>query len=222
MRETLGMPASATDAVTRELEAALPARDEVEGTRGRILRAALVLFATRGYHASSIRDIATEAGLGSASLYSHFSSKESILAELVFIGHDEHQRRLMTALLGAGPRPRDQLAALVRAHVLSHTEFPVLALVANRGIRDLSPGAAAASVALSNHSSALLTEVLERGVRMDGFVVDNELVVSGVIATMGSSVASWWPSRSDLISAEELADGHATLALRMVGISPDA
>jgi AcrR family transcriptional regulator len=216
------MSAMGLEISTRELEAPLPPREDVEGTRGRILRAALVLFATRGYHASSIRDVATEAGLGSASLYSHFSSKESILAELVFIGHDEHQRRLMTALLGAGARPRDQLAALVRAHVLSHTEFPVLAIVANRGIRDLSPGAAAPSVALSNHSAALLTEVLERGVAMDGFVVDNGLVVGGVIATMGSSVASWWPSRADLITAEELADGHAMLALRMVGITPDA
>lgn len=212
------MPLGLSEADVK-ISAALPKRPEIEGTRGRILLAALELFAQRGFHAASIRDIAEQAGLVSASLYSHFPSKEAILAELVFLGHDEHQRRLMTALLGAGPRPRDQLAALVRTHVLSHAEFPVLAVVANRGIRELSPSAAAPSLALSNHSSALLSEVLERGVASDEFVLDDELVVSGVIATMGASVSTWWPPRSHLITAERLADGQARLALRMVGIS---
>jgi AcrR family transcriptional regulator len=200
--------------------ALLPPRPEVEGTRGRILTAALDLFATQGFHAASIRDIAAHADLGSASLYSHFASKEAILAELVFIGHDEHQRRLLSALLVAGTRPRDQLASLVRAHVVSHTEYPVLAVVANRGLRELSPETSAASVAVSNHSSAVLSEVVQRGVAMDGFDVTDELVVCGAIATMGSSVATWWPPRADQIAAQKLADGYAELALRMVGICP--
>lgn len=202
--------------------AALPSRPAVEGTRGRILLAALDLFATRGFHAASIRDIASHADLGSASLYSHFASKEAILAELVFIGHDEHQRRLITALLSAGPRPREQLAALVRAHVLGHTEFPVLAVVTNAGLKDLSPESAAPAMALNQHSASLVAEVVQRGVELDGFRVTNALIVCGAIATMGSSVATWWPPRSDLITAQELADGHAELALRMVGLGcPD-
>lgn len=216
------MPVRAAALGSNEAEPPLPPRAEAEGTRGRILVAALDLFAHRGYHASSIRDIATHSGLGSASLYSHFASKEAILAELVFIGHDEHQRRLMSALLGSGPRPRDQLAALVRSHVLSHTEFPVLAVVANRGIRELSSTAAAPAQALSDHSASLLAEVLHRGVQMDDFVVGNELLVGGAIATMGSSVATWWPPRAHLVSSEELADEYAALALRMVGVEPGA
>lgn len=198
--------------------AVLPARPEVTGTRGRILTAALDLFATAGYHASSIRDIAAHADLGSASLYSHFASKEAILAELVLIGHDEHQRRLITALLGAGTRPRDQLAALVRTHVLSHTEFPVLAVVANRGLQELSQQAAAPAWALNRHSGSVLAEVVQRGIALDGFQVTNEMVVCGAIATMGASVATWWPPRAEQITPDELADGQVELALRMVGL----
>ena len=87
----------------------------VEGTRGRILVAGLKLFADRGFHATSIRDVAAAAGVQSASLYSHFPSKESILAELVLLGHEEHHRRIVTAMLEAGADPTAQLAALVRA-----------------------------------------------------------------------------------------------------------
>lgn len=197
----------------------LPERAEVEGTRGRILLAALELFATRGYHASSIRDVGAEAGLGSASLYSHFASKEALLAELVLIGHDEHHRRLVAALLEAGSRPRDQLVALVRAHVRGHAEFPVLATVANTGLQYLSPEAAAPSLALRKHSESVLYEVVVRGQTKDGFKVDNMVELTCVaIATMGSSIASWWPRNSPATSVAALADTYAVLALRMVGL----
>src|SRR5450432_3077518 len=67
---------------------ALPPRPATDGTRGRILRAGLGLFAEHGFHGTSIRDIAAEAAVQSASLYAHFPSKEAILAELVLAGHE--------------------------------------------------------------------------------------------------------------------------------------
>jgi AcrR family transcriptional regulator len=41
------------------------------------------VFATKGYVASSVRDIAEEAGILSGSLYHHFTSKDDMLAELL-------------------------------------------------------------------------------------------------------------------------------------------
>lgn len=49
--------------------------------RDDILLAAAALFASKGYAATSIRDIAESVGLLSGSLYYHFSSKEEILLE---------------------------------------------------------------------------------------------------------------------------------------------
>src|SRR5688572_28744803 len=68
-------------------------------TRVRILAGGLELFAARGYHATSIRDIAGAATIQSASLYSHFAAKEAILAELVLLAHDVHHRALVSALM---------------------------------------------------------------------------------------------------------------------------
>jgi len=142
---------------------ALPPRPATDGTRGRILRAGLGLFAEHGFHGTSIRDIAAEAAVQSASLYAHFPSKEAILAELVLAGHEEHHTRLVTALLETGADPRDRLAALVRAHVQAHTDYPMLAVVANSEMHALSATAAAPAAAVRRQSEALLAEVLAMG-----------------------------------------------------------
>lgn len=51
--------------------------------RNQILAIAARLFATGGYSATTVRDIADEAGILSGSLYHHFSSKEAIARELL-------------------------------------------------------------------------------------------------------------------------------------------
>jgi AcrR family transcriptional regulator len=48
-------------------------------TREQLLWAALELFGTRGFHATSMKDLATAAGVSPPSIYNHFSSKESLL-----------------------------------------------------------------------------------------------------------------------------------------------
>ena len=52
-------------------------------TRQRILKAAAVLFARRGFHGTSTRDIANEVGIRQPSLFHHFPSKQAMLAELL-------------------------------------------------------------------------------------------------------------------------------------------
>lgn len=52
-------------------------------TRQEILDAALDLFSTQGYEATSISQLAEAVGIRKASLYSHFESKQAILDELL-------------------------------------------------------------------------------------------------------------------------------------------
>lgn len=51
--------------------------------RDEILAIAARLIARRGYSATTVRDIADEAGILSGSLYHHFSSKEAMLQEIL-------------------------------------------------------------------------------------------------------------------------------------------
>jgi len=52
-------------------------------TRDRILDAALDLFATQGYAATSMRQIAAAVGIRAPSLYNHFGGKAALLAALI-------------------------------------------------------------------------------------------------------------------------------------------
>ena len=56
---------------------------EKGNTKNEILEAALNLFSTHGYEATSILQIAEAVGIRKASLYSHFTSKQEILDVLV-------------------------------------------------------------------------------------------------------------------------------------------
>jgi AcrR family transcriptional regulator len=73
-----------------------------EERRVAILDSALAVFADRGYHASSIDDIARDGGISKALIYEHFSSKQQLYAELIQQHADELVERIATAIDEAG------------------------------------------------------------------------------------------------------------------------
>ena len=60
-------------------------------TRQQILQAAYALFLSQGYHGTSMRSIATQAGISLGAIYNHFESKEEIFTELLEAHHPAHQ-----------------------------------------------------------------------------------------------------------------------------------
>ena len=146
------------------VKAELPEGVTPPGTRGRILHAALRLFAEYGFHGTSIRDLARATEINSATLYAHYAAKEDILAELIALGHVELYNGLSTALRAAGPSASERLVALVRAQVHMHADYPLLAVVANNEMHALSPEKAAPALSLREQARQLLYRVLHDGV----------------------------------------------------------
>ena len=60
--------------------------------RDQILEAAIGCFATKGFHQTSIRDIAKSAGISLGNLYNHFSSKAELITEIATIEATEVAR----------------------------------------------------------------------------------------------------------------------------------
>ena len=71
-----------------------------EERRTGILDAALAVFSQRGYHAASIDDIASEAGVSKALIYEHFASKKELYADLIARNARELNQRVAGALVG--------------------------------------------------------------------------------------------------------------------------
>ncbi|MGH2727059.1 MAG: TetR/AcrR family transcriptional regulator, partial [Actinomycetota bacterium] len=189
------------------------------GTAARIEEAALELFFVRGYKSTSMRDIAQALGITAAALYNHYPSKDQILYAMVSRLHQELEGALLAALEAAGPDPRDRLGALVRAHALIHTKYRKDAHVANSEIFSLiEPGRDEVIASRRRMRDSFQAEIgagVERGV----FRVEDALVATFAIINMGIRIAEWFVPGGRL-TAEQVADMHAELALRMVGARP--
>ncbi|MEU6096220.1 hypothetical protein [Streptomyces sp. NPDC047079] len=148
-------------------------------------------------------------------LYAHYPSKGHVLAELVRIGHEEMRTRLTEAAAGTGgDSAARQLAALVRAHVLLHTDYPLLAVVTNSELHALSPELAAPSLQLREECRRLLADVLERGIGSGEFQLDDPLLAVTAIGGLGVQVAQWFGPTLER-TREQVADEYAQFAPRI-------
>ena len=186
------------------------------GARRLVLETALRLFAERGYSGTSIRDIAKACGLQGPTIYSHFPSKEHVLAELLRIAHEEHLRRVRAALLDSQPDPREQVRAYVRAHVSFHTDFPMLAVVGNSELHMLSPALGAPIFQVRKQAEQMLMDIAQRGIDRKVFKVPHDWLAVAAIGGMGLRVAFWYAPDGG-ISPKLVGDSYADFALRILG-----
>lgn len=85
-------------------------------TREDVVRAAGRLFADRGYHGTSMRDLGRELGLLGSSLYSHVSSKQDLLVGVVEEGARLFEASAQRAMQVEGTASQ-RLEALISGHV---------------------------------------------------------------------------------------------------------
>ena len=76
-------------------------RPLVDDKRRRILDAALETFSARGYHGTSVPEVAAAAGVGVGTLYRYFADKNALVNEL----YRDAKLRLRAALLDGLPAP---------------------------------------------------------------------------------------------------------------------
>jgi len=104
-----------------------------ERSKTQILDAALKLFSHKGYGATSVRDIAEEAGVSKGNVYHHFADKEAIFRELL----DEYFGAMSTPdfpfnralATGTFPENLEQLGRAARETVRSYREYVALIYV---------------------------------------------------------------------------------------------
>src|SRR5262249_46895239 len=152
-------------------DAAAPVRKKRRNAEGKgiIEAAALRTFYQRGYHGTSTRDIAAEAGMTAASLYHHFTSKQDILCVVMTQIMQEALRTTPAALLRAGSSPAAQLAALVRAWVQFHAERQIEARVGFSELGSIENQGRRLVIALRDEQELMFREVVLRGVEVGDF-----------------------------------------------------
>jgi len=95
---------------------AVPQRAASEETRRQILDTALSLFREQGFEQTTIRDIATGAGLSLGAAYYYFKSKEAIVGAYYDYVQEEHITRARDAFVRGGSL-QDRLRAALHTKI---------------------------------------------------------------------------------------------------------
>jgi AcrR family transcriptional regulator len=192
---------------------------EVPGDRReQIMALAAEMFFTRGYEATTTRDIGAALGIKSASIYYYFPEKEQILFEIIESVLGQLQAGVEEVAMGEAT-PELRLAAVVVNHVVLHAARPTETTLGDSELRSLNDERYEVSVRRRDAYQGLVVRILEGGADAGRFdLVDAKLTAYAIIA-QSSHVGTWF-RKSGRLSLSRVVEVHAELALRMVDAEP--
>ncbi len=158
--------------------------------RTEILHAALRAFRDKGYHATTLDDIAERLGVRKTALYHYFPDKEAILYEC----HREslaEVSRLLEDARGRSDSPRERLGHLIREHVrvmIETLEGSPLAFE----VSSLSPRRQAAIIAARDAYEQGLRGIIADGIAQGQFrSVDPKVATFAILGAI-NWIARWY------------------------------
>lgn len=187
------------------------------GTSGKVLLAAISLFATRGYNACSMREIAKAVNIGAPAIYNHYDAKTDILiAALDYVLSTFYAAILKHPI----PRsPEDALFCVLRRHVLfavmNRTFARAAASILNPELmtRELPEEARVKYTLAMKEYRIILKELIEQSVPQDARI-DTELQAF-LVHQIVDRAGEWYEPDSPLDPAD-VADQTLELVARML------
>jgi AcrR family transcriptional regulator len=161
-------------------------------SRDDVVRAAGRLFASRGYHGTSMRDLGRELGLLGSSIYSHVTGKQDLLVEVVERGATLFEASARTALARPGTSA-ERLGAFISGHldvVLDHVDEARTFL---NEADALEPESRTRVLAARDHYEAALRTLLEQGIADGSIRADLDPALAGIfILSVVNAVERWY------------------------------
>ncbi len=180
------------------------------------LAAALSAFVDQGYHGTSIRNIASRAGLSVPGLYHHYPSKHALLVGLTNAAMSELLTHSRQALAEAGSSPLDRFNAVVESLLRFHMFRREQAFVASTEIRSMEQASRAVYIAQRDEQQQMLDHIVLEGVEQGVFNTLYPADASRAVTTMCVAVSSWYRADGPL-SPDELVERYLRIAQSVVG-----
>lgn len=196
-------------------------RSSVSEARWRsILDAAADIFATRGFEATTIRDIAESVGMLGGSLYYYIDSKEDLLFALIDDYHREGLRTVAEIEASAETGSLAILRSVLSGRIALDARNRSRAAVFHNDFRHLDD-ARKQSVLTSRRAHESRIEELIRGAQADGGIdpgISARLAALSILSMTNRSHDWYRPDGG--ISPEELGDLQADLLLNGLAARP--
>lgn len=181
----------------------------------RILLAAATAFAERGFHATTTRDIAAQAGLSPAALYVYFRSKEEVLHQIARSALD-FTIEIATTEASRPGSPADRLAGLVHVLTLWTTYNSQVAHVVLYQTGALSPAHLADITARQREVDRIVRQVIADGISSGDFDIADPGAAAIAVLSLCLDVARWYHSGHRL-TPRQIGDFNAVAARRIAG-----
>lgn len=183
------------------------------------LQAALDSFVEHGYHGTSVREIASRAGLSVPGLYHHYPSKQALLVGLTEAMMADLLDRSHRAEQEAGPSAAARFDAVVESLLLFHMHRRSQAFLGSTEIRSLATEHRANYIARRDEQQRMLDDIVALGIDEGIFSATSPLEASRAVTTMCVGVASWYRPDGPL-APDELVTVYSDIARRIVGAAP--
>lgn len=166
-----------------------------------IEKTATALFKSKGYAATSMRDLANALGIEAASIYSHIRSKEEILQRVCFKMADEFFDALDAAeSMESSATVRLQRA--IAAHVQVLTQNTEASAVFLHEWRHLSEPLHSNFLALRDKYEARFREIIRQGIQRGEFTVPDEKFAVLTILSALNWIHTWYKPEGKMTPTE--------------------
>ncbi len=180
-------------------------------SKEQILEAAAQIFSQKGYHATSMQDIADAVELKKASLYYHIPKKQDILLILLDRALDLVIQQVSEAIDGEASAP-EKLHLAMRTYVSTLASDRDLSAVLLLEYRSLEPAQYTSHIKRRDRFEKIWRDLIEEGLR-DGLYdcTDPALAARTLLGLLNWTIM-WYRPRGSL-SPIEIADQYADLLL---------
>jgi len=182
------------------------------GQRERIVTATGRLFRDKGYHGASMADIGKAVGLEKGSLYSHISSKQDVLRELVMRGATLFMAGIRQVAASDATAPVKVREAM-RAHLRVVAEQPDLATVFLQEWQRLEGATLDEVNRLRADYESMWRDIVEAGVREGLLRADLDTRFATLLLLSAANWAYQWFDPHGPLSADDVADRFTDIAL---------
>ena len=180
-------------------------------TRNDILEAAAQIISRKGFHATSMQDIAQSVNLQKASLYHHISSKQEILAALLDQALDMLIERIQNVIDQPIP-PDEKLRLAMRVYLSSMLDRRDLAAVLLLEHRSLEPKYRARHIPRRDRFELLWRDLIDEGLDNGLYsCVDSALSSRALLGVMNWTITWYHPGGA--LQPDEIAEQYADLFL---------
>jgi len=176
--------------------------------RGDVIRVAARLFAAKGYHATTLDQIAEEIGITKPALYYYITNKEDILRTII-----NRILEPMQEAVNAGRselNPREKMRAIIQILVRSSAESKETTLLAFEQANILPMRSRNALRRHQKEVERITEQTLKDGMEQGCFVVSDIKMATFAILAASNWVYRWYQPEGGF-TTKEIADHYITL-----------